>query len=58
MPFDLFLGVALFDGFAFIVCFFAFSEADLEFGVAVLVEENTEGNDGVPFFFDLILQFS
>ena len=58
IAFYLLLGIALFDGFAFVKGFFPFSEADLEFGVAVFVEEDAKRDDGVALFLYLIFQFA
>ena len=58
VAFHLLLGVAFFDGFAFIVVLFSFAQADLQFGVAVLVKEDAEGDDRIAFVLQLIFEFA
>jgi hypothetical protein len=58
VAFHFLLGVACFDGFAFVVVLFAFAEADLHFGEAIFAKEDAEGYDGITFIFQLVLEFS
>src|SRR5258708_2772725 len=58
IPFYLLLGIALFDGVAFVVLLLAFAQTDLEFGVAFFVEKNAKGDKGIALFLHLIFQLS
>jgi hypothetical protein len=58
IAFYLFLGIPLFYALPFIVLFFAFAQADLEFGVAFFIEKDAQRDDGIALLFDLVLQLS
>ena len=48
---------AAFEGFAFVVEFFAFSKGDGDFGVVAFVEIEHQGNDGQAVFVDFGVEF-
>ncbi len=48
---------AAFEGFAFVVEFFAFGEGDGDFGVVAFVEIEHQGDDGQAVFVDFGVEF-
>ena len=58
VAFDLFLGIAVLYGFAFVVDFFTLAESDLHLGVSLFGEEDAERDDSISFFFYFIFELA
>jgi hypothetical protein len=58
VAFDLFLGIAVLNGFALIEDFLTLAESDLHLRVSLFGEEDAERDDGISFFFYFIFELA